>query len=96
MLVRNVHDSAKDFILYNQSVFQEGGPYSADRLWSNLVRSDLLRLFWKDHDRRFLGASRGFLDFYGFSSAAEIIGRNGLKATEAQTWTTSVGDAMVE
>ena len=76
MLVRNVHDSAKDFILYNQSVFQEGGPYSADRLWSNLVRSDLLRLFWKDHDRRFLGASRGFLDFYGFSSAAEIIGRN--------------------
>ena len=45
-------------------------------LWSNLTRSTIIRIFWKDSDRRFLGATKGFLDFYGFSSADEIIGKN--------------------
>ena len=76
MLVRNIHDTAKMFLPENQMGHSGDGPYAADRLWDNLTRSSLLRLFWKDCDRRFLGASQAFLDFYGFSSAEEIIGKN--------------------
>ena len=45
-------------------------------LWENLVNSDMLRIFWKDRDRRFLGASRAFLDYYGFKSEEEILGKS--------------------
>ena len=50
--------------------------YTTDMLWRNLVNSNLVRLFWKDADRRFLGASRSFLEYYGFASEDEIIGKN--------------------
>ncbi len=76
MLVRNIHDIAKEFITSNAVKVYEGGPYSPAQLWNNLTRSEIIRIFWKDYDRRFLGASKGFLDFYGFSSADEIIGKN--------------------
>ncbi len=46
-----------------------------ERLWRNLVQSDALNLFWKDTQRRFRGASRGFLNFYGFASQEEILGK---------------------
>ena len=76
MLVRNIHEVAKAFITHNAPEFREEGPYAPSQLWNNLERSELFRIFWKDKERRFLGATRGFLDFYGFSSAEEIIGRN--------------------
>ena len=76
LLVLNIHDIAKDFIKNNAQRLTSSGPYSPEQLWSNLTRSSIIRVFWKDQDRRFLGASKGFLDFYGFSSANEIIGRN--------------------
>ena len=76
LLVRNIHDTVKDFLANNAVKLHEGGPYAPEQLWSNIVQSDLFRIFWKDYDRRFLGATRGFLDFYGFSSAEEIIGKN--------------------
>ena len=75
LLVRNIHEIAKDFIAGNAAKLREGGPYAPEQLWENLIRSDLFRVFWKDRDRRFLGVSRGFLDFYGFSSAEELIGK---------------------
>lgn len=76
MLVRNVHDIAKDFIKNNASMIHEGGPYAPGQLWSNMVRSELFRIFWKDYDRRFLGATKGFLNYYGFSSVDDIVGKN--------------------
>ncbi len=33
-------------------------------------------VFWKDKDRRFVGVNQAFLDFYGFESADELIGKN--------------------
>ncbi|MCR5596193.1 MAG: GGDEF domain-containing protein [Lachnospiraceae bacterium] len=33
-------------------------------------------VFWKDADRRFLGANKAFLDYYGFESEDMIIGKN--------------------
>ena len=76
MLVRNIHEIAKEFLSNNAVSVHGDGPYSPEQLWNNMTRSELFRVFWKDRDRRFLGASKGFLDFYGFSSAEEIIGRN--------------------
>ena len=32
-------------------------------------------VFWKDKQRRFLGANKAFLDYYGFPSASVIIGK---------------------
>lgn len=57
MLVRNIHDIVKDFISSNAVADYKGGPYAPEQLWSNLVHSKLYRTFWKDRDRRFLGAS---------------------------------------
>jgi len=33
-------------------------------------------IFWKDADRRFEGANQRFLDYYGFSSLDDILGKN--------------------
>ena len=76
MLVRNVHESAKGVLSTLAARLPEGGSYAPEQLWRNLTGSDLFRVFWKDKDRRFLGVSRGFLDFYGFASAQELIGKN--------------------
>ena len=76
MLVRNVHSSVSSYIEYSSRERGDGGLYSPAQLWNDLIHSDLLRIFWKDCDRRFLGASRAFLDYYGFESVDEIIGKN--------------------
>ncbi len=34
-----------------------------------------LGVFWKDKDRRFLGANKMFLDYYGLTSVDEILGK---------------------
>ena len=33
-------------------------------------------IFWKDADRRFLGANKAFLDYYDFPSVSSILGKN--------------------
>lgn len=74
LMIANVHD------LVNASPFtapsHPQNAWTPDLLWQNLIHSDLLRIFWKDRDRHFLGASKAFLDYYGFESADEIIGKN--------------------
>ncbi len=76
LLIQNIHDCAKKLIETYGVQVQEGGPYAPAQLWSNIARSELLRIFWKDRDRRFLGASKAFLDFYNFSSLDDILGKN--------------------
>ncbi|MCC6093747.1 MAG: EAL domain-containing protein [Eubacterium sp.] len=41
-------------------------------LWKNLAAYAESMYFWKDRERRFLGASQSFLDFYGFHSVEDI------------------------
>lgn len=41
-----------------------------------LVRHSGIKFFWKDRDRRFLGASQAFLNYYGFTSEKKILGKN--------------------
>ena len=75
LIIRGVHDA---MIEYDKRTgeYEKGGVYSPAVLWHNLVSSDLLRIFWKDSDRRFLGASNAFLKYYGFESADDIVGKN--------------------
>ncbi len=40
-----------------------------------LLDSKTINLFWKDTDRRFLGANSRFLETYGFKDISEILGK---------------------
>ena len=76
MLVRNVHECANALFKRMSGEQGEDALYAPASMWNALAHSDLLRVFWKDTDRRFVGASKAFLDYYGFSSVEEIVGKN--------------------
>ncbi len=42
---------------------------------NNIMNSQSIHMFWKDKDRKFVGANRSFLDTYGFKDESEIIGK---------------------
>lgn len=44
-------------------------------LWKNQAVYGDEKCFWKDSERRFVGASQSFLDYYGFKSVEEILGK---------------------
>lgn len=44
-------------------------------LWENMILNAKRMYFWKDTDRSFLGASKSFLQYFGFSSMKEIAGK---------------------
>ncbi len=55
---------------------EEKGPeLSPEVLWKNFVNNADTAFFWKDTDRRYLGANRKFLDYYGFDSDEVLKGR---------------------
>jgi PAS domain S-box-containing protein len=47
----------------------------ARNLLDNILSTTQTAIFWKDANRRFLGANRAFLDYYGFSSVDALLGR---------------------
>ncbi len=75
LLIANVHNSVNAFKCENDSP-RKADVITPELLWMNLIHSNLLRIFWKDRNRRFLGASKAFLDYYGFESLNDIIGKN--------------------
>lgn len=52
------------------------------RLFDDLMLHFPIPFFWKDTNRRFLGASQTFLDYYGFHSVQDILG----KTDEEMAW----------
>ena len=79
ILVRDAEEEIRDFQSYyggddseNQDENQALAPAM---LWRNLIRGSSIKFFWKDRDRRFHGASQSFLDFYGFHSLDDILGK---------------------
>lgn len=44
-------------------------------LFTALMEQSRIHFFWKDQNRKFLGASRSFLNFYGFDSENQILGK---------------------
>ncbi|MCI2069322.1 MAG: ATP-binding protein [Bacilli bacterium] len=47
-----------------------------DILFERILSTTKTAIFWKDSERRFLGANRAFLDYYGFKDEKSIIGKN--------------------
>ncbi len=45
------------------------------QLWYSLMHFSHRKLFWKDKEGRFLGASPAFLHFYGLESSNDLIGK---------------------
>lgn len=45
-------------------------------LWQNFTSNTDIGMFWKDKNRRFVGVNRAFLDYYGFKSLDNVIGKN--------------------
>lgn len=55
---------------------QFGGEQDAGGiLWDSLMAHVPLKVFWKDKDRRFCGASKSFLDYYGLDSMRDLLGK---------------------
>lgn len=50
-------------------------PLSTSDLLNNILTLIPVGVFWKDKDRRFLGANQMFLDYYGLKSVDDIIGK---------------------
>lgn len=44
-------------------------------LWRSLIEGSCVKYFWKDRQRRFLGVSQRFLDFYGLDSERDVLGK---------------------
>ena len=78
-LIRSVRADVEEFAdkgLGESGFAQSSKDVSEERVWRTVLDSGIIRLFWKDLDRRFLGVSKGFLDYYGFGSAEDVIGKN--------------------
>ncbi len=58
------------------------GEIPEDVLWRNAIESAPVGVFWKDRNRRFLGVNKVFLEYYGFDSEAEVLG----KTDEDMNW----------
>ncbi len=53
----------------------EDTSFTPELLWKTLISSSNSRVFWKDADRRFVGVSKGFLDYYGFENEDLLRGK---------------------
>ena len=78
ILLRDIEDGVQNMNAYFREWFEdprerEGLPLQV--LWENIKRASPIKFFWKDAQRRFLGASKSFLDFYGFRSEEDILGK---------------------
>ncbi len=52
-----------------------GSELTKELLWDNLSRNSGIGLFWKDKQRRFVGANQKFMDYYGFKSPSDFVGK---------------------
>lgn len=74
----NIESLSKEIDVVQNSSYAapfEQSENAGTSLWLSLMPYLPLKLFWKDKDRKFLGASKAFLDYYGFDYAKEILGK---------------------
>lgn len=79
MLVRDTQAEIREFQIHYGALArpagEDGDPITPALLWANVTQNSDLKFFWKDKNRKFKGASRSFLDFYGFRSLKELLGK---------------------
>ncbi len=62
--------------LTGEEVVKANAGFAApEDFWRNLLAGPGFKFSWKDTERRYLGASRDFLDYFGLSGTKEILGR---------------------
>lgn len=44
-------------------------------LWESFVNESNLKIFWKDKNRRFVGGSRSFIEYYDFKTEKDFVGK---------------------
>ncbi len=71
---KDLIDVYKGSQVMNRKLSQKG-QIPEEVLWYNLRNYVKVKYFWKDSQRRFLGASQSFLDYYGLQSVEEILGK---------------------
>ena len=54
----------------------------ADQLFDKIINTTQDCIFWKDTERRFVGVNQAFLDFFGFDTVDEVVG----KTDEDMNW----------
>ena len=69
--------SSKTILEKGASVGDILKPDEYSLLWYNILWGSNIKFFWKDKDRRYLGASKAFLDYFRLDSADDIIGKRG-------------------
>jgi len=72
LAIKATADDAQEFLQNNNNIFNPKdygiSPDSEQfysKLWINILADSNIKFFWKDNNRRFLGASKAFLDFLG-------------------------------
>ncbi len=78
VLVRDTQPEMRElesYYLHSEGAQERDGSIPVGYLWDNVKRNSPLKFFWKDTERRFLGASQSFLDYYGFDSLNSIAGK---------------------
>lgn len=56
-------------------IMEPDGTIPHAELWDSYLDIAQVGIFWKDAQRRFLGANRFFLDYYGMDSVDQIVGK---------------------
>lgn len=75
LLIRSAEAEVRELQAAYRNETHSQDALTAELLWDNVVKNSDLKFFWKDSERRFVGASRSFLDYYEFSSQADIVGK---------------------
>lgn len=75
LLIRNAESEVQELRSTYQTPAPTKGAITPELLWANVVNRYDLKFFWKDRERRFVGASRSFLNHYEFTSQADIVGK---------------------
>ncbi|MBP5330380.1 MAG: EAL domain-containing protein, partial [Lachnospiraceae bacterium] len=52
-----------------------GDEFDFKSIWQNLMWNSRMKVFWKDRDCRFIGVSKSFMDYFGFESDQQVLGR---------------------
>ncbi|SKB69620.1 diguanylate cyclase (GGDEF) domain-containing protein [Lachnospiraceae bacterium] len=70
----NKTELVKKIIDYNYLSISDTDTLSHD-IWMSLNDFGNINFFWKDMKRRFVGASKSFRDYYGFTSDSDFVGK---------------------
>ncbi len=71
----SVEAAVKRLIDFDNAGKVKGSLAKDGLLWRTLMDQTYIKIFWKDKNRRFVGASKSFLDYYNFDSIDRIKGK---------------------